>query len=293
MSATYRTREVDLGEALLVFDEWPGEGARPVLFLHATGFTRGVWRPTAGALTDACRPIALDLRGHGASRCDAPVKDWGAMADDVERLAAIEGWSGLVIVGHSLGGGVGTLLALKRPDLVDALMLIEAPLKPPSGESGGNASEMVEVALRRRYEWPSREAAAEHLRARSPYDAWRPEVFAGFVDSGLRAVGGDGTVQLACARETEAAVFTGGTTGELWDALPKLACPVWIGRGSGSRGLHSTTDPEAAAQPRRAYDWVAEDSGHFAPLERPEWVEAMVREALAVLAGAPAAAEPR
>ncbi len=286
MSATYRTREVDLGEAVLVLDEWEGERLRPVLFLHATGFTRGVWRPTAAALTDACRPIALDLRGHGASRCDLPVARWAEMADDVERLAGLEGWSGLVIAGHSLGGGVGALLALERPDLVDALLLIEAPLKPPSGPSGGNANQMVEVALRRRYEWPSRTAAAEHLRARSPYDAWHPEVFAGFVDSGLRAVGNDGTVQLACARETEAAVFTGGGTAELWSALPELDCPVWIGRGAGSRGLHSTTDPEAASQPRRAYEWVAEGSGHFAPLERPEWVEAMVREALEVLDGA-------
>ena len=286
MSVAYRTREVDLGEAVLVLDEWPGEGARPVLFLHATGFTRGVWRPTAAALTDACHPIALDLRGHGASRCDLPVSRWAEMAADVERLAGIEGWSGLVIVGHSLGGGVGTLLALERPDLVDALLLIEAPLKPPSGPGGGNAKQMVEVALRRRYEWPSREAAAEHLRARSPYDAWHPEVFAGFVDSGLRAVGSAGAVELACARETEAAVFTGGGTEELWSALPKLVCPVWIGRGSGSRGLHSTTDPEAASQPRRAHEWVAEGSGHFAPLERPQWVEAMVREAIEVLDGA-------
>ena len=286
MSATYRTREVDLGEVALALDEWPGEGARPVLFLHATGFTRGVWRPTAGALTDACRPIALDLRGHGASRTSLRAAAWAEMADDLEQLTDIEGWSGLVIVGHSLGGGVGTLLALRRPDLVAALLLIEAPLKPPAASGGGNANQMVEVALRRRFEWPSREAAAEHLRARLPYKAWPPEVFAGFVDTGLRAVGADGVVQLACARETEAAVFTGGTTGELWDALPKLACPVWIGRGSGSRGLHSTTDPEAATLPRRAHEWVAEDSGHFAPLERPEWVEAMVREALEVLDGA-------
>ena len=294
MSATYQTREVDLGETVLALDEWPGERTRPVLFLHATGFTRGVWRPTAGALGDVCRPIALDLRGHGATRTSLPAAGWTEMAEDVEQLAAAEGWSSLVIVGHSLGGGVGILLARARPDLVDALVLVEAPLRAPTGGGGGdggNANQMVEVALRRRYEWPSREAAAAHLRARSPYDSWTPEVFAGFVDAGLRAVGGDGTVQLACARETEAAVFTGSATGELWAALPELECPVWIGRGTGSRGLGSTTAPEAASQPRRVFEWVAEGAGHFVPLERPEWVEAMVREALGVLDGASPAAE--
>ena len=285
MSAAYRTREVDVGETVLVLDEWSGEHSRPVLFLHATGFTRGVWRPTAAALTDVCRPTALDLRGHGATRTSLPAAGWTEMAEDVERLANIEGWSGLVIVGHSLGGGVGILLAQARPDLVDALVLVEAPLRAPIGR-GGNANQMVEVALRRRYEWPSREDAAAHLRARSPYDSWHPEAFAGFVDAGLRAAGDDGTVQLACARETEAAVFTGSSTGELWAALPELDCPVWIGRGTGSRGLGSTTAAEATARPRRSYEWVAEGAGHFVPLERPEWVEAMVREALGVLDGA-------
>ena len=287
MSATYRTREVDLGEVVFALDEWPGERQRPVLFLHATGFTRGVWRPTAAALTDACHPIALDLRGHGATRTSLPAAGWTEMAEDVEQLAAAEGWSGLLIVGHSLGGGVGILLARARPDLVAALILVEAPLRAPTGGgSGGNANQMVEVALRRRYEWPSREDAAAHLRARSPYDSWHPEVFAGFVDAGLRGVGDDGTVQLACARETEAAVFTGSSMGELWAALPELECPVWIGRGTGSRGLGSTTAPDAASRPPRAYEWVAEGAGHFVPLERPEWVEAMVREALGVLDGA-------
>ena len=287
----YRTRRVDLGEIVCALDEWPGERRRPVLFLHATGFTRGVWRPVASNLSDVCRPIALDLRGHGGSQSSLPAAGWTEMAEDVERLADLEGWSSLLIVGHSLGGGVGILLAQARPDLVAALALVEAPLRAPTGEGKGSANEMVEVALRRRYEWPSREAAAAHLRARSPYDSWHPEAFAGFVDAGLRAVdGADGAVQLACARETEAAVFTGGAPGELWAALPELGCPVWIGRGTGSRGLRSTTAREAASEPRRAYEWVAEGAGHFVPLERPEWVEAIVREALGVLDGAPPAA---
>ena len=33
-------------------------------------------------------------------------------------------------------------------------------------------------------------------------------------------------------------------------------------------------------------EWVAEGSGHFVPLERPEWVQAIVLELLATLDGA-------
>ena len=201
MTAGHRTRHAELGEVTLALDEWPASRGRPVLFLHATGFSRGVWRPAAEGLLDVCRPIALDLRGHGESRTTQPAGDWTAMAGDIERLAGREGWSELMIVGHSLGGGVGMLLALERPELVSALVLVEAPLRP---SAGGRPSEMVEIALRRRYEWPSREEAAAHLRARSPYDSWEPAVFAGFVETGLRTLDGrDGTagaVELACRR---------------------------------------------------------------------------------------------
>lgn len=295
MGGGRRTRSVDLGEVALALDEWPDARGRPVLFLHATGFARGVWRPAAAALAGACRPIALDLRGHGASRSRLPAGGWTALAADVGRLASAEGWSGLVVAGHSLGAGVGVLLALARPGLVDALVLVEAPLRPSAdGVAGGGPARMVETALRRRDRWPSREAAAAHLRARSPYDSWRADVFAGFVETGLRARAGaaGGGVELACARETEAAVFRGSPPGALWDALPRLECPVWIGRGLGARGLPSTTHPGAASRPRRARERIAADCGHFAPLERPDWVAAIVREALSEL-GPPLPAPPR
>lgn len=282
MSPDYRTRRVDLGDVTFTLDEWPQGHGRIVLFLHATGFSRGVWRPMAEGLVDVCRPIALDLPGHGDSPTSSPAGGWIEMAGQVERLAEREGWTEFVVVGHSLGGGVGILLAEARPDLVSALALLEAPLRRSSGTSRG-PTEMIEVALRRRFEWPSREEAAAHLRARSPYDSWRPDVFAGFVETGLRARDGTDEVELACARETEAAVFQGSPPGALWAALPQIECPVWIGRGTGSRGLGSTTASEAATLVPSAREWVAEGAGHFVPLERPEWVQAIVREIIEVL----------
>ena len=236
----------------------------------------------AEGLLEVCRPVALDLRGHGDSQTELPVGAWTEMAKDIERLAAAEGWREFVIVGHSLGGAVGILLGERRPELLSALVLVEAPLRPNMGERG--PSKMVETALRRRYEWPSREEAAAHLRARAPYDSWHPEVFAGFVETGLRARdGAGGAVELACRRENEAAVFEGDPPGGLWALLPRVQCPVWVGRGTGSRGFGSSTDPDTAAQLRDAREWLAEGGGHFVPLGRPEWMQAIVRDALAVL----------
>ena len=291
VSAPYATRHIDLGEVTLALDEWPGAG-RTVLFLHATGFTRGVWRPTAALLTDRCRPLALDLRGHGGSSRPEPPYGWPRIAADVLRLAELEGWRDLVIVGHSLGGGAGILFEHARPDLVSALVLVEAPLRVPPASppsSGGAASDLVARSLRRRPEWPTRDEAAAYLRARSPYDSWHPDAFAGFVDAGLRERDGqNGMVELACPREVEAAVFTGASGALLWENLAKVRCPVWIGRGDGDRGMPSTTSPEAATRPALAFDRVAEGAGHFAPLERPDWVVGLVHEALDYLDATPA-----
>ena len=189
MTAGYRTRRVDLGEVTLTLDEWPEAGGRPVLFLHAAGFSRGVWRPVAAGLLDICRPIALDLRGHGDTRTALAVGDWTAMADDVERLAEIEGWSDLVIVGHSLGDAVGMLLTLERPELISALILVEALLRP---SADGRPSEMVEVALRRRYTWPSRDEAAAYLRARPPLRLLAPRGLPGLRRDGPSSARWDG-----------------------------------------------------------------------------------------------------
>lgn len=279
MTRSYTTRHVDVGAATLALDEWPGEG-RTVLFLHGTGLARGVWRPAAALLAGDCRPVALDFRGHGgSSRPDAPF-DWSLVVDDVLRLAEIEGWRELVIAGHSLGGGIAVLTERARPDLVAGLVLIEPPLRP-----GGQdvASNLLERVRKRRTEWPSRDEAEAWFRDRAPYATWHPDAFAGFADTGIRDVG-DGA-ELACPREVEISVFEHTDLDLIWRRLTDVQCPVWVGRGSGNAERQSGTASAVADWPRLGFDRVAEGAGHFAPLERPHWVAAVVREALGYLDG--------
>ena len=49
----------------LAFDR-TGEG-QPLLLLHGTGSSRGVWKPVIPLLAGEREVIALDLPGHGAS----------------------------------------------------------------------------------------------------------------------------------------------------------------------------------------------------------------------------------
>jgi len=95
-----------------------------VLLMHG-GFTDSdsmlgtIGRP----LGDRYRIAAFDRRGHGRTAdTDAPFH-YDAMAD--EAIGVIEHLGGpLHIAGFSDGGIVGLLVALRRPDLVDRLVLI-------------------------------------------------------------------------------------------------------------------------------------------------------------------------
>ena len=276
----WTTRAVNVGEVTLALDEWPGEGPR-VLFMHATGFSRGVWRPIADRLTGRCRPISLDLRGHGGSSKPAPPYDWESITADVLRLIELERWSDLIICGHSLGGAIAVDIAVQRPDLVRSLVLVEAPLADPEAgrRRSSGVADMEDRALRRRHQWPDRQAAFEHLRARVPYSSWDDKVFEGFVDTAIEDTA-DG-VQLACTPEIEASLFAAARASSgTWARIGQIECPVWLGRGTGDRGLQSTTSPDAASRIPNVIERVAKGDGHFVPLERVEWVVQMVDEAL-------------
>lgn len=72
--------------------------------------------------------VALDFPGHGHS-AHRPPRSWYHYIDYVDdALAALDelGWDECVVLGHSLGGAVASVLAAARPNRVSKLLLIEA-----------------------------------------------------------------------------------------------------------------------------------------------------------------------
>ncbi|WP_163510862.1 alpha/beta fold hydrolase [Fodinicola acaciae] len=130
-------RTVEVGPVKLAFREWGDPAAAPVVLLHALGDTAADWETVATRLADSFHVFAIDLRGHGGSD-RATHYSIDGMRDDVCGFLDALGLAGAHLVGHSLGGMVGYLVAAKRPDLVGRLVLEEAPapvpVDPPRGE---------------------------------------------------------------------------------------------------------------------------------------------------------------
>jgi pimeloyl-ACP methyl ester carboxylesterase len=112
---------------ILAADAYGDPLTPPVLMFPGGGQTRRSWQRTAEALAARhCRPIAVDLRGHGESAW-AGDGDYSidAMADDVACVVrALD--TPPVVIGASIGGVAATIaLGEDRLLAVEALVLVD------------------------------------------------------------------------------------------------------------------------------------------------------------------------
>jgi pimeloyl-ACP methyl ester carboxylesterase len=94
-----------------MFVESGGSGEPALLLLHGLGANAGVWRNLLPFIEKHWprRWIAPDLPGHGRSP-GAPVYSYGAHAAAVAEILG-QGATPVAIIGHSMGGVVGLMLA--------------------------------------------------------------------------------------------------------------------------------------------------------------------------------------
>ncbi|GGU68539.1 alpha/beta hydrolase [Kitasatospora aureofaciens] len=104
-----------------------GEGPA-VLLLHGFPHTWRLWDGIMGRLAGRYRVIAPDLRGFGGSERAVGGYDAGTLAADAEGLLDALGEPSAAVVGIDAGTAPGALLALRRPDRVRRLVVMEALL---------------------------------------------------------------------------------------------------------------------------------------------------------------------
>jgi pyruvate dehydrogenase E2 component (dihydrolipoamide acetyltransferase) len=112
----------------------------PLVLLHGFGGIGALWAPVIRRLDPDIPLIVYDLPGHGRSLDADGVGHAGVMANAILRDLDQRGIPNLHLCGHSMGGAVAALIALKASDRVRSLTLL-AP--------GGFRPEINHVALRR------------------------------------------------------------------------------------------------------------------------------------------------
>jgi 2-succinyl-6-hydroxy-2,4-cyclohexadiene-1-carboxylate synthase len=240
-----------------------GAAGQRVVLVHGFTQTLAAMEPLASSLRDGHTIVRVDLPGHGGSAASRP---------GFAEAAALLGETGgpAAYVSYSLGGRLCLRLALDRPDLVRALVLIGASpgLADPAGRAERRAAdealaaELERVGLER---FLDRWLAQPLFATLPPERAGRAERLANTTQGLAASLRLHGT----------------GAQEPLWDRLATLRPPVLLVAGAADAKYTALAERMAAAIGPRARVALIPGAGHAAHLERPEEVAAMVRDFLA------------
>jgi 3-oxoadipate enol-lactonase len=102
---------------------------KPVVFANSLGTDLRLWDAVLLLLPQENCYIRYDKRGHGLSQCPPAPYSMGALVRDVEQLMDHLGVTDALFVGLSIGGMIAQGLAVKRLDLVRAMVLSNTAAK--------------------------------------------------------------------------------------------------------------------------------------------------------------------
>ena len=222
------------------------KNSTPIILIHGAGQNHLSWPPGIRRMPDE-HVLAVDLPGHGKSKglgrnsIPAYAETMASFLDELEMKK-------VVVVGHSMGGGIALQFALDHPDRVSGLGLVAAGARLPVSKS---------------------------LIEEISFPATRSQAHKNIIDWSYGPLAGEEIKQLALRSlgETRPAVLSGDLDAcdafNVVDRLAEIKVPTLVVCGSEDKmtPLHfsmrlSADIPGAAIQ-------IIESAGHMAMVEQP------------------------
>ena len=123
----------------------PANG-QPIVLIHGTAAWSGFWSEISAHLAQqGWRVVAIDLPPFGWSERDAQARY--DRTSQAERLSSVVGSLGRppIVLGHSFGAGSVTELALRHPEQLKALVLVDAALGEPDPRTEPAAAKVLKT----------------------------------------------------------------------------------------------------------------------------------------------------
>ena len=234
---------------------------RPVLLIHGILCDHTFFDGLVSALQASFRLITYDRRGYGLNGKRAENYSVDTQAEDAFRALQYCGLDRAVVVGHSAGARVALALALRHPEAVEGLFLMEpaigladegfADIREWNTELNGYANAHKAGEINRAF---ARITAADTCKKSRPVSLTKEKL--------LRA-----------KQNVENFAYGELNAIQLWrpdpDALRHIACPVSIGVSVHGR---DTLFGRVTLQDARCMNWpvIEMPGGHTSMQERPE-----------------------
>ena len=268
--------------------DWGGSG--PLAhFSHATGLCAGAYTPLADRLKSHLKILGMDDRGHGKTTAPADprkLKNWDIFIEDLELYFENLG-APAIAMGHSRGASLSLLLAIRRPDLIRALVLIDPTILPFSwmwwwyGIKLTGLTRFVPIvatAAKRRSVWPDRASILKSYQSKAVFKTWQDGFLEAYVQYGT-AKTGDGGIQLRCSPVWESKTFS-VYPHDIWRFVPRLQKPTLVLYGARSDTFRASAAKRFKAKVPGAVLRCFEDTGHFVPMEKPDETAEAIRNFL-------------
>jgi pimeloyl-ACP methyl ester carboxylesterase len=266
--------------------EWAGAGP-VVLAVHGITANGLSWGPVAEAVGGRITLLAPDLRGRAGSRDEPGPYGLARHADDVIALLDERGLGSAVLAGHSMGAYVAALAAVRHPDRVAGVLMVDGGLAfplPPGTDVDELLTRVLGPAIARLDTTFATPAEYREFWRRHPAFGftWTPALEAYL----MHDLVGAGPYRSSCVAEAirvdGADMFAGPEATAAFHRLTVPAALLYADRGLLDQSPGAYTAANTAGRPVPASR--VPDTNHYSILAAPEGA-AVVAEHLVRLCG--------
>ena len=264
----------------IAYSTWDSnnESIYTLLFVHASGFHRMIWKQIIEKLPDY-NCISIDLAGHGLS--DNPDHDynWNQFSSELESLISELNLNNIIGIGHSLGGYAITHATKQLRNRFAGLILFDPSIftQDKYAQNLRRKKDFIHPISKRRNLWNSPDEMYKNFASRLPFKLWDNEVLKDYCEFGLIKDDYNSIFKLCCPPWAEARMMSGSSPYGIFEIIDNFNHKTLIIRAGGkdsndNKDIFSTsvTDPKLSEMFLNGKDLLINDVTHFIPQEKPE-----------------------
>ncbi len=258
-------------------------GTGPIIhFAHANAYPPGCYQQLFKPFLKHYKVIGMEQRPLWKNSHPKKFKSWHQLADDLILFFEQQQFKQVIGTGHSMGGVVSIIAAIKRPDLFSQLILIDPVIFPKRlvrfnkflpAFIKKQIIPIAKLSAKRRDNWPNQQTVFDSFRKKKVFRSFSDSALWDFIKAGTKA-NGSGQVTLTYPKGWETQIYI--TAPSLLEELKALDIPIMAIKGQYSNVITPEVWSEwKNAQPDNHF-LEYPNSGHLVPMEYPaelaEWI---------------------